>query len=129
MREGGTKTKGRAATTVKAQPSAPRLKAGPSIPSSAAVKTEEKGKEAVKEESKTTKQSGQQNFFAPKPQAQTKEKEGSFKNSTEAKGKVFFGAASKPSASSAKTKEITPVPSPPPPKEDESKEAELAKVC
>lgn len=129
MKEGGTKTKGRITATTTAQQAAPRLKAGPSVsdPSAANIKSEEKDNETVKEESKKPKQTGKLNFFAPKAQAQPKDKEKvSSKSVTEGKNKMFFGAATKSAASSAK--ESPPAAPPPPPKEEKPKEADSVKV-
>ncbi|KXN92412.1 hypothetical protein AN958_07030 [Leucoagaricus sp. SymC.cos] len=131
MKAGGVKAKSRLTATSAA---APKLRVGTSASTSATVapvKVEEKtAKEPAKEESKKPKQTGKLNFFAPKAQAKEKGKDGSSKNSgaTEAKGKMFFGAASssKSSAPLAKEKEKAQPPASPPyrPKEDKLKDIE-----
>ncbi|KAJ3552280.1 hypothetical protein NP233_g12918 [Leucocoprinus birnbaumii] len=135
MRAGTTKAKGRPTGTttssVKTTPAAPKLKAGPSgvtstAAATASTKVEDKDREAVKDEPKLKpKQTGKLNFFAPKPQVQTKEKEGS------SKGKMFFGSTASGSSSSkststssAKEKVSVPVPIPPPPQPKEERPKE-----
>lgn len=129
MLEGGIKAKTKTAATTSAQPSVPKLKAGPSISTAAVTKSEDKGKESVKEESKKPKPTGKLNFFAPKaPKEKEKGKETSSKDPVEPNRKMFFGAASKSLASTGKVKEATPTSIVPPRKEPKKVEPTKVRV-
>lgn len=127
MLEGGIKAKTKTAATTSAQPSVPKLKAGASISTAAVTKSEDKGKESVKEESKKPKPTGKLNFFAPKAPKE-KGKEISSKDPVEPNRKMFFGAASKSLASTGKVKEATPTSIVPPRKEPKKVEPTKVRV-